>query len=34
MEDNLIWRISELLGVSTRDRMLMKREAASQQGGG
>lgn len=34
LEDNLIWRISELLGVSTRDRMLMKREAASQQGGG
>ena len=28
LEDNLIWRISELLGVSTRDRMLMKREAA------
>ncbi|MBO0663649.1 TerB family tellurite resistance protein [Jiella sp. MQZ9-1] len=32
LEDNLIWRISELLGVSTRDRMLMKHEAAGRQG--
>ncbi|MCQ0987398.1 tellurite resistance TerB family protein [Jiella marina] len=32
LEDNLVWRISELLGVSTRDRMLMKREAASRGG--
>ncbi|MEF2071598.1 TerB family tellurite resistance protein [Consotaella aegiceratis] len=28
LEDNLIWRISDLLGVSTRDRMLMKQRAA------
>ena len=34
LEDNLIWRISELLGVSTRERMLMKHEAAGRQGGG
>lgn len=32
LEDNLIWRISELLGVSTRERMLMKREAADRRG--
>lgn len=32
LEDNLIWRISDLLGVSTRDRMLMKREAADRSG--
>lgn len=28
LEDNLIWRISELLGVSSRDRMLMKKRAS------
>lgn len=28
LEDNLIWRVSDLLGVSTRERMLAKREAA------
>ena len=27
LEDNVIWRVSELLGVSGRDRMLAKREA-------
>ncbi|MDX2266372.1 MAG: TerB family tellurite resistance protein [Hyphomicrobiales bacterium] len=27
LEDNLIWRASELLGVSTRDRMIMKKRA-------
>lgn len=32
LEDNLIWRVSDLLGVSTRDRMLMKREAANRSG--
>ncbi|MBC8129670.1 MAG: TerB family tellurite resistance protein [Rhizobiaceae bacterium] len=32
LEDNTIWRIAELLGVSTRDRMLMKREAAERSG--
>ena len=32
LEDNVIWRIADLLGVSTRDRMLMKREVASRSG--
>lgn len=32
LEDNLIWRVSELLGVSTRSRMLGKREAAARSG--
>lgn len=32
LEDNLIWRVADLLGVSTRDRMLMKREVASRGG--
>lgn len=32
LEDNLIWRVADLLGVSTRDRMLMKREAANPSG--
>ena len=32
LEDNLIWRVADLLGVSTRDRMLMKREAAQRSG--
>ena len=32
LEDNLIWRVADLLGVSTRDRMLMKREAATRSG--
>ena len=32
LEDNTVWRIAELLGVSTRDRMLMKRQAAAQSG--
>jgi uncharacterized tellurite resistance protein B-like protein len=27
LEDNLIWRAAELLGVSTRDRMIMKQRA-------
>lgn len=26
-EDNLVWRVAELLGVSTRERMQMKRDA-------
>lgn len=34
LEDNLVWRIAELLGVSSRDRMLAKREAADRQGTG
>lgn len=28
LEDNVIWRVSDLLGVSTRDRMLRKRAVA------
>ena len=32
LEDNTIWRVAELLGVSTRDRMLMKRQAAAHSG--
>ena len=28
-EDNTIWRVAELLGVSTRDRMLLRRKVAS-----
>lgn len=28
LEDNLLWRAAELLGVSARDRMLMKKRAA------
>ena len=27
-EDNLVWRVAELLGVSTRDRIRLKKEAA------
>lgn len=33
LEDNVVWRISELLGVSARDRMLGKREAAARRQG-
>ncbi|KQT85462.1 TerB family tellurite resistance protein [Aurantimonas sp. Leaf443] len=29
LEDNLVWRVSELLGVSARERMESKREAAA-----
>lgn len=29
LEDNTIWRVAELLGVSTRERMLMKQRAAA-----
>lgn len=32
LEDNTIWRIADLLGVSSRDRMLMKRRAAARSG--
>jgi uncharacterized tellurite resistance protein B-like protein len=31
-EDNLVWRVAELLGVSSRDRMLMKQEARRKRG--
>ena len=27
MEDNVVWRIAELLGISSRDRMLAKKDA-------
>ncbi|MEO0637039.1 MAG: TerB family tellurite resistance protein, partial [Pseudomonadota bacterium] len=27
LEDNVVWRIAELLGVSARDRMLAKQDA-------
>ncbi|MGE7369612.1 TerB family tellurite resistance protein [Neorhizobium sp. NPDC001467] len=29
MEDHVIWRIADLLGVSSRDRVLLRQEAAS-----
>jgi uncharacterized tellurite resistance protein B-like protein len=29
LEDNLVWRMCELLGVSARDRVLLKRKVAS-----
>lgn len=34
-EDNLVWRVAELLGVSTRDRMILKKQvrARRQQNG-
>ena len=28
LEDNVVWRVAELIGVSTRDRVTMKRQAA------
>ncbi len=31
-EDNLVWRVAELLGVSSRDRVLMKQEARRKHG--
>ncbi len=32
-EDNTIWRVAELLGVSSRDRMELKQKVAHRQGG-
>ncbi len=32
-EDNLVWRVSELLGVSTRDRMILKKKAKETRAG-
>lgn len=29
LEDNMVWRICELLGVSARDRMLLKKKVAA-----
>ena len=31
-EDNLVWRVAELLGVSTRERILLKQQAKRQAG--
>jgi uncharacterized tellurite resistance protein B-like protein len=31
-EDNLVWRVAELLGVSTRDRVLLRKMVASRVG--
>jgi uncharacterized tellurite resistance protein B-like protein len=28
LEDNVVWRVAELIGVSTRDRVTMKQKAA------
>ncbi|MBZ9656555.1 tellurite resistance TerB family protein [Phyllobacterium lublinensis] len=28
LEDNIVWRVAELIGVSTRDRVTMKQQAA------
>lgn len=33
-EDNLVWRVAELLGVSGRDRMLLKQRAAAERDNG
>lgn len=32
LEDNLVWRVSELLGVSNRDRVLLRRTVAERRG--
>jgi uncharacterized tellurite resistance protein B-like protein len=32
LEDNIVWRISELIGVSPRDRMLMRQRVRDEQG--
>ena len=29
MEDHVIWRVADLLGVSARDRVLLRQQAAS-----
>lgn len=34
MEDHVIWRIADLLGVSARDRVLQRQQAAERQPGG
>jgi uncharacterized tellurite resistance protein B-like protein len=33
VEDNVIWRVAELIGVSARDRVLMRRRASENAGG-
>ena len=32
-EDNLVWRVAELLGVSTRDRVVLRKQVEAQNGG-
>jgi uncharacterized tellurite resistance protein B-like protein len=32
LEDNVVWRVSELLGVPARTRVLLKKEAGSRGG--
>ncbi|MCJ8520190.1 putative tellurite resistance protein B-like protein [Pseudorhizobium tarimense] len=34
MEDHVIWRIADLMGVSDRDRVLQRQDAAARQSGG
>ncbi|MFN7103258.1 MAG: TerB family tellurite resistance protein [Pseudorhizobium sp.] len=34
MEDHVIWRVADLLGVSARDRVLQRQQAAARQPGG
>jgi uncharacterized tellurite resistance protein B-like protein len=31
-EENVMWRVSDLLGVSTRDRIALRREVAGEPG--
>lgn len=33
-EDNLVWRVAELLGISSRDRMILKQRISSGRGEG
>lgn len=32
LEDNMVWRTAELLGVSSRDRMILRKRVANSQG--
>ncbi|MEX3011765.1 TerB family tellurite resistance protein [Hoeflea sp. TYP-13] len=34
LEDNIVWRVAELLGVSDRDRVLMRQRVATRVGAG
>ncbi len=33
-EDNVVWRVAELIGVSTRDRMVIRQQIEGRQGEG
>lgn len=33
LEDNIVWRVAELIGVSTRERIAMKHAVAARRGG-